>query len=80
MKLVSVTSTDHKKTNSQGYRISVHPSGRKLLFPFDTITEEEEQYLEPEPKEGILPQKIEEIQELLPEFNGSSALSLSGRS
>ena len=67
---------DHKETNSRGYRISIHPSGRKLHFPFDTITEEEEEYLEPESEKGIVPQKPEEIQELLPEFNDSSALSL----
>ena len=75
---------EHRETNSQGYRISIHPSGRQLHYPFDTIAEdsgkesEEEEYMEPASKKDILPQKpnTEEIRELLPEFNGSSALSL----
>ena len=74
-----------REKNSQGYRIIIHPSGRELHFPFDTIAEdsgeelEEEECMEPvSKKKDILPPKpnTEEIRELLPEFNGSSALSL----
>ena len=75
----------HRNTNSQGYRIIIHPSGRELHFPFDTTAEDsgevvdEEECLEPvSKKKDILPPNpnTEEIRELLPEFNGSSALSL----
>ena len=76
---------EHRETNSQGYRIIIHPSGRELHFPFDSTAEdngeviEEEECLEPvSKKKDILQPKpnTEEIRELLPEFNGSSALSL----
>ena len=51
-----IIEVEHRETNSQGYRIIIHPSGRELHFPFDTTAEdsdeviEEEKCLEPVPK------------------------------
>ena len=58
---------DQREPNNQGYKGRIHPS-----------ESEEEECMEPASKKDPLPREpnTEEIRELLPEFNGSSALSL----
>ena len=58
---------EQREPNNQGYKGRIYPS-----------ESEKEECMEPASKKDTLPRKpnTEEIQELLPEFNGSSALSL----
>ena len=54
---------EHREPNSQGYKVRIHPSGKQIQYPFDTITEdndkepEEEEYMEPASKKDTLPKK-----------------------